>query len=146
MDLLEDLQHGKTRQTASNRTEARLGTLERKLDAVLASLIAPQPKSYAAAAAAAASPRKTSSQPHKPQPRETQPRTPALPSKENKLVIVLWKGAPTPTLEPFALRNSINAFVKAIKGLSNVVSTISLSLKGNIIITTPSRIAVDIID
>ena len=61
MNLLEDLQQGKIKQITSeptSRTEARLGTLERKLDAVLASLTASQPKSYAAAAAAAASPRK----------------------------------------------------------------------------------------
>jgi len=157
-------------------TEARLGALERKLDAVLATLTEPgPPKSYAAvlatlkhppksyaAAAAATTALPTTPTTHQPQPRTQpqpraqpqprtqpntqQPRIPVWPSKENKLVIILRKGAPTPILEPLALRNSINTFIKATKGLRNVVSTISLSLKGNITITTPGHAASDVVD
>lgn len=146
--------------TNCTTVEARLGTLERKIDTVVATVAAlatqrPQhtthrTKSYAAAAAAATATTPLV-QPQASRPSYTQlsqpPQPhPQRPSKENRLVIILRKGATTPALDPLTLRNSINTFIKATKGLQNVVSTISLSLKGNITITTPGHIAVDIID
>jgi hypothetical protein len=138
-------------------TETRLEALERKLDILIGNqATAPQhPKSYAAAAA--------KSLPKGPKPPGTAPEAPkatkptgaakgptkpqgARPSGENRLVLLLQEGAPTPDLDPLALRNALNSHLKTTKGLYNVVSTISLSLKGNITITTPKHKAIDLID